>query len=237
VYGLVIALTLGAFPARAGRFASDFFKVLSMSDKIQNPIVVKSLQAANKAAGSMLSHCRNAAELASADFDAAKTPADNISEVTKLYAPNFAGFDANVRQNFVAYLTILAAPQTPVTVTKKVDKEPVDVHTTPAELLQKSGMSKHTLHDIAKQVREVLGTARKSGGGRKPETKPTTLTPTVDRDQTDEQAFLNWADNMAEYLKDAVYRPRIDARLIEMGLSLTKVKTTPGRVVKGTASA
>jgi hypothetical protein len=208
-----------------------------MSEKVQNPIVVKSLQAANKAAGSMLSHCRNAAEIASAEFDPAKTAADNIGEVSKTYGPTFAGFDPNVRQNFVAYLTILVASSTPVTVTKKVDGEAVDVHTTPAELLKKAGMSKHTLRDVAKQVREAIGTARKAGGGAKKKSAPVTLTPTVDRDQTDEQAFLNWADNMAEYLTDAVYRPRIDARLIEMGLSLTKIKTTAGRTVKGKASA
>jgi hypothetical protein len=208
-----------------------------MSEKIQNPIVVKSLQAANKAAGSMLSHCRNAAELASAEFDPAKTAADNIAEVSKTYGPTFAGFDPNVRQNFVAYLTILAAQQTPVTITKKVDGEAVDVHTTPAELLKKAGMSKHTLRDVAKQVREAIGTARKAGGGAKKKTAPVTLTPTVDRDQTDEAAFLNWADNMAEYLADAVYRPRVDARLIELGLGLVKIKTTAGRTVKGKASA
>jgi hypothetical protein len=208
-----------------------------MSDKIQNPLVVKSLQAANKAAGSMLSHCRNAAELASAEFDPAKTPADNIADIAKTYGPTFAGFDPNVRQNFVAYLTILAAQQTPVTITKKVDGEAVDVHTTPGELLKKSGMSKHTLRDVAKQVREAIGTGRKSGGGAKKKTAPTTLTPTVDRDMTDEQAFLAWCDNMAEYLKDAVYRPRIDARLVEMSLSLIKITKTTGKVVKGTASA
>jgi hypothetical protein len=208
-----------------------------MSDKIQNPLVVKSLQAANKAASSMLTHCRNAAELASAEFDAAKTPADNIADIAKTYGGTFSGFNPNVRQDFMAFVTILAADKTPVTITKKVDDEKVDVHTTPAELLQKSGMSKHTLRDVAKQVREVLGTARKSGGGAKKKTAPVTLTPTVDRDMTDEQAFLAWCDNMAEYLKDAVYRPRIDARLIEMSLSLVKIKTTPGKVIKGTASA
>jgi hypothetical protein len=137
----------------------------------------------------------------------------------------------------MAFVTILAADKTPVTITKKVDDEKVDVHTTPAELLQKSGMSKHTLRDVAKQVREVLGTARKSGGGAKKKTTPVTLTPTVDRDMTDEQAFLAWCDNMAEYLKDAVYRPRIDARLVEMSLSLIKITKTTGKVIKGTASA
>jgi hypothetical protein len=208
-----------------------------MSDKVQNSLVVKSLQAANKAAGSMLSHCRNAAELASAEFDPAKTAAENIGEVSKTYGPTFGGFDPNVRQNFVAYLTILAASATPVTITKKVDGESVDVHTTPAELLQKSGMSKHTLRDVAKQVRESIGTARKAGGGAKKKTAPVTLTPTIDRDHTDESAFLAWADNMAEYLTDATYRPRIDARLMEMGLGLLKIKTTPGKVVKGVASA
>jgi hypothetical protein len=103
-------------------------------------------------------------------------------------------------------------------------------------LLKKAGMSKHTLRDVAKQVREVIGGGRKSTT-KKPATKPATLTPTVDRDQTDESAFLNWADNMAEYLADAVYRPRVDARLVELGLGLVKIKTTAGRVVKGKASA
>jgi len=205
-----------------------------MTESIQNPIVVKSLKAANTAAGSMLSHCKNAAELASAEFDATKTPAENITAITENYKSTFAGFDANVKQNFVAYLTILAAAKTPVTITKKVDGENVDIHTTPAELMQKPGMSKHTLRDVAKQVREAIGTARKVKP-KNPATMPKTITPAVDRDQTDENAFSAWCDNLSEYLLDAVYRPRIDARLIEMGLMITK--TQKGKVIKGTASA
>jgi hypothetical protein len=207
-----------------------------MSETVQNPIVVKSLKAANTAAGSMLSHCKNAAELAAAEFDPAKTPADNIAAVVENYKTAFAGYDANVRRNFVDYLTVLAASSTPVTITKKIDGETVDVHTTAGELAASIKARKHDIQAAAKQVREVIGGGRKTSP-KKPATKPVTLTPTVDRDQTDEAAFLNWADNMAEYLADAVYRPRVDARLIELGLSLIKVKTTPGRVVKGKASA
>ena len=205
-----------------------------MTEIVQNPIVIKSIIAANKAAGSMLSHCKNAAEIASAEFDATKTPKENIESVAKTYATAFTGLDANVKQNFMAYLTLAAGKNTPVTITKKVDGENVDIHTTAGEMLSKPGTSKHVIRDIAKQVREAIGTAREAGGGAKKKTTAPATFPAAP-DMTDETAFLAWCDNLSEYLLDAVYRPRIDARLIEMGLLITK--TQKGKVVKGTASA
>jgi hypothetical protein len=201
----------------------------------QNAEVTKHIKAAGKASGTMLAECRKAAELASAQLDMKKPVPDRIAEVMETYAKDFAGFDANVRANFKDFLTIFAVPDAPVSIEIKSKDESAEIHTTAGDMATKP-MVKHTMKDIAKQVREYAGMSRASGGGRKPKT-PVAKTPifAAAPDLTDENAFSAWCDNLSEYLLDAVYRPRIDARLIEMGLMLTK--TQKGKVIKGTASA
>ena len=202
----------------------------------QNAEVTKHIKAAGKASGTMLAECRKAAELASAQLDMKKPVPDRIAEVMETYAKDFAGFDANVRANFKDFLTIFAVPDAPVSIEIKSKDESAEIHTTAGDMATKP-MVKHTMKDIAKQVREFAGMSRAAGGGRKPRqpvAKPAATFPAAP-DLTDENAFSAWCDNLSEYLLDAVYRPRIDARLIEMGLMLTK--TQKGKVIKGTASA
>jgi nucleoid-associated protein YgaU len=193
--------------------------------------VIDSLNKANKAAGSMLEYCRKAAELAATQLDHNKPIKAALAEVISAYSPQFVGADANVKQNFSAFLVLHADKKAVVDLKIKSANETKTVSTTAGDMLSKP-MTKHTLRDLAKQVREVNDIGRATGGGRKPKTP--TAKPTAP-DMTDETAFLAWCDNLSEYLLDAVYRPRIDARLIEMGLVLTK--TAKGKVVKGTASA
>ena len=197
----------------------------------QNAEVSKHIKAAGKAAGTMLAECRKAADIAAKQLDMKKPVSERIAEIVTAYAADFAGLDHNVKANFVSYLTIHAVPDAPVTITIKSKDESGEIHTNAADIISKP-LSKHTLKDVAKQVREHAGIGRATGGGRKPKTP--TAKPTAP-DMTDETAFLAWCDNLSEYLLDAVYRPRIDARLIEMGLVLTK--TAKGKVVKGRASA
>jgi hypothetical protein len=198
--------------------------------------VIDSLNKANKAAGSMLEYCRKAAELAATQLDATKTPKEAHAEIMAIYSPQFAGADANVKQNFSAFLVLHADKRAVIDLKIKSGDESKTVSTTAGEMIGKP-LTKHTLRDLAKQVREVNDMGRASGGGRKPRqpvAKPTAIFAPAP-DMNDETAFLAWCDNLSEYLLDAVYRPRIDARLIEMGLVITK--TTKGKVIKGTASA
>ena len=197
----------------------------------QNAEVSKHIKAAGKAAGTMLAECRKAADIAAKQLDMKKPVSERIAEIVTAYAADFAGLDHNVKANFVSYLTIHAVPDAPVTITIKSKDESGEIHTNAADIISKP-LSKHTLKDVAKQVREHAGIGRASGGGRKP--RQPVAKPAAP-DMTDETAFLAWCDNLSEYLLDAVYRPRIDARLIEMGLVLTK--TAKGKVVKGSASA
>jgi hypothetical protein len=202
----------------------------------QNAEVSKHIKAAGKASGTMLAECRKAAEIAATQLDMKKPVSERIAEIMEIYSKDFAGFDANVRANFKDFLTIFAVPDAPVSIEIKSKDAATEIHTTAGDMASKP-MVKHTMKDIAKQVREFAGMSRAAGGGRKPRqpvAKPTATFPTAP-DMTDETAFLAWCDNLSEYLLDAVYRPRIDARLIEMGLIITK--TAKGKVVKGTASA
>jgi hypothetical protein len=187
------------------------------------------LNKAAKAATNMLTFCRQAADMAASQLDMAEEPKTRVQTVVTIYNPAFVGVDANVKQNFVAFLTLHAFPDAPVTTTKKVDDEKIDIHSTAAEILAKP-VSKHTLRDVAKQVREHAGTARKTGGGAKPKAAVNTAPQASDMD-----AFSAWLDNLEEYLSDSVYHGKVVARLIEAGYTLGKA--TKGKVIKGAASA
>ena len=187
------------------------------------------LNKAAKAATNMLTFCRQAADMAASQLDMAEEPKTRVQTVVSAYNPAFVGVDANVKQNFVAFLTLHAFPDAPVTTTKKVDDEKIDIHSTAAEILAKP-VSKHTLRDVAKQVREHAGTARKTGGGAKPKAAGNTAPVASEMD-----AFSAWLDNLEEYLSDSVYHGKVVARLIEAGYTLGKA--TKGKVIKGAASA
>ena len=206
-----------------------------MTEKIAlSPIAdaMAALNKAAKAATNMLTFCRQAADMAASQLDMAEEPKTRVQTVVTIYNPAFVGVDANVKQNFVAFLTLHAFPDAPVTTTKKVDDEKIDIHSTAAEILAKP-VSKHTLRDVAKQVREHAGTARKPGGGTKPKAtaKPATAAP----EASEMDAFSAWLDNLEEYLADSVYHGKVVARLIEAGYTLGKA--TKGRKITGAASA
>lgn len=200
------------------------------------PAVVSLLTKANKAAGSMLQYCREAAALAAAQLDSEKPAAEALPEVIGAYSAQFKGFDPNVKQNFVAFLHLHAVKDAPIVIEVKSKDAKGEICTTAGEMLDKP-ISKHTLRDMAKQVREHIGTNRASGGGAKPKAKTPIFpaAPDMTVKMSDVDAFNAWLDNFEEYINDAVYRPRIDARLIELGYTLGKA--AKGKVVKGSASA
>jgi hypothetical protein len=113
------------------------------------------------------------------------------------------------------------------------DGKKVDTPSTAAEAVN---MPKHAMKDAAKQVREVHGIGRKTGGGRKATAaKTTTAAPAApDMVKTETDKFSAWLDDMDVYLSDAVFHPRIVAHMITLGYSVNKA--AKGKVVKGSAT-
>lgn len=186
---------------------------------------------AGKAAASMLQCCKEAAAVAASQLNPAQPIGERIDAVCALYAEDFKAAGHNVRALFKDALTLLAAGQTPVTVTTTgKDGKKAETHTTAAAAV---AMPKHAMRDAAKQVREANGLARKAGAGRKAATAKNTATVAATVEGV--EAFAAWLDNLEEYLTDATYKPRIVARLIEAGYRLEKA--TQGRKITGAASA
>lgn len=199
--------------------------VIGHRDPAAGALILK----AGKAAASMLQCCKEAAAVAAAQLNPAQPMGERIDAVCALYADDFKAAGHNVRALFKDALTLHAAGQTPVTVDiVGKDGKKAETHVTAAQAVT---MPKHAMRDAAKQVREAHGLARKAGAGRKPAAKPANTAVTAEGIE----AFAAWLDNLEEYFTDAVYRPRIEARMIEMGFVLTKA--TQGRKVTGKASA
>ena len=188
---------------------------------------------AGQAANTMLAKCKEAAAAAAAQLDTKKPLAGRIASVVSLYADDFKAAGHNVKSLFTDALTLHAAQAAPVMVSViGKDGKRADEPTTAAAAVN---LSKHNMRDAAKQVREQNGIGRKTGAGRKPATIKTPAAAAAPDMKTDADAFCAWLDNMPVYLSDSVYRPKIEARLIENGLIL--IKAAKGKIIKGAASA
>ena len=186
---------------------------------------------AGQAGNTMLAKCKEAAAQAAKQLDPKKPMAARIADVVALYADDFKAAGHNIKSLFTDALTLHAAEAAPVMLQViGKDGKKVDEPSTAAKALDSS---KHNMRDAAKQVREQNNMGRKAGAGRKPAAK-TPAAPAAPDMKTDVDAFTAWLDNLPEYLSDAVYRPKIEARLIENGLILTKA--AKGKIIKGAAS-
>ena len=191
---------------------------------------------AGKAAGTMLQLCKEAAQKAAAQLNPETPIAGRIAAIVSLYAEDFKSAGHNVKSLFVDALTLYAAAQSPVTVdvTTK-DGKKVETHINAVDAL---AMPKHAMRDAAKQVREQNGMGRKTSPKQvtpkavTPKAVTPKAAPAPDMQEID--AFTAWLENLPEYFSDAVYRPKIEARLIEAGYILTKA--AKGKIVKGSAS-
>ena len=187
---------------------------------------------AGKAAATMLQKCKEAAALAAAQLDPSKPIGARIDDVVALYADDFKAAGHNVRALFKDALTLHAAAQAVVVVRAKgKDDKMEDVPMSAADALK---TSKHAMRDAASQVREQNGMGRtrtKKAAEKKPDTTPNA--PAVTRSDVDQ--FSDWLDNLGEYFSDAVYHPRIVARLIELGYTVSKA--AKGVKVNGKAAA
>ena len=188
---------------------------------------------AGQAAASMLALCKDAASKAAAQLDPAKPMGERIATVVALYADDFKAAGHNVKSLFTDALTLHAAAQTPVSVKAiGTDGKQTDQHIKAADAVN---MPKHAMRDAAKQVREAHNIGRKAGGGRKAAAPAAAAPAQAAVTATEVDAFNAWLDNTETYLNDAVYHPRIVARLIELGYTLNKA--AKGRKVTGAASA
>lgn len=189
---------------------------------------------AGQAAASMLQKCKEAAAAAAPQLDAKLKMSERIESVMALYVVDFTAAGHNVKALFKDALTLHAAGQTPVLVSViGKDGKKQDETCTALEAVE---ASKHNMRDAAKQVRELNGMSRASGGGRKPAvTAGLPAAPDMTVKLSDIDAFTAWLDNLPEYLSDTVYHGKIVARLIENGYSITKA--AKGRIIKGAASA
>lgn len=188
---------------------------------------------AGKAAATMLQCCKEAAKLAAAQLNPATPIGQRISDVVSLYAADFTAAGHNVRALFVDALTLQAAAQTPVTVSAIVDGKKADVHITAGEAAQ---MPKHAMRDAAKQVREAIGTARKTSTKTKTVKMPAAApAPDMTVTATEIDGFSAWLANFDAYITDAIFHQKIVAKAIECGFVITKA--TKGTKVTGKASA
>lgn len=188
---------------------------------------------AGQAAQSMLTKCKEAAQKAAGQLDAAKPMGERIAAVVSLYAADFTAAGHNVKALFVDALTLHAAAQCPVMVsTIGKDGKKVDSPVTAGEAVS---MPKHAMRDAAKQVREAHGIGRKTGGGRKTTAAKTPTAPAApDLVKTETDKFSVWLDDLEGYFKDAVFHPRIVAHLITLGYSVSKA--AKGKTIKGSAT-
>lgn len=196
--------------------------------------VGKLIAAAAKAAGTMLAKTKEAAKLAALQLNPEEADImARVEAVVKLYADDFAAAGHNIRAIFKDALLLLAMPETPVTVTQGK----TDIHATAAQFVE---ASKHAMRAAAKEVRDSIGAGRKSGGGRKA-AAPKQVTPTapaVSQDvvtRAEVDAFTAWLDAAPDYLSDAIFLPKIQARLLEAGWTIGKA--VKGRKVAGKAQS
>ena len=188
---------------------------------------------AAQAGNTMLAKCKEAAAEAAKQLDPKKPIGERIEDVVALYADDFKAAGHNIKALFKDALTLHAAQSAPIMMQViGKDGKKQDEPTTAAAALESS---KHNMRDAAKQVREQNGLGRKAGAGRKAAAKPAATLPAAPDMKTEADAFTAWLDNLPEYLSDAVYHPKIVARLIENGYTLTKA--AKGTRIKGKAAA
>lgn len=203
--------------------------IVAHRDEAAGALILK----AGEAAATMLQSCKEAATIAAKQLNPATPIGQRIADVVALYSADFTAAGHNVRALFVDALTLQAAAQTPVTVKAVVNGKVADVHTTAGEA---AAMPKHAMRDAAKQVREAIGTARKTSTKTKTVKMPAApAAPDMTVTASEIDGFSAWLANLDAYFTDAVFHQKIVARLIDCGYVVTKA--AKGKIVKGAASA
>lgn len=175
--------------------------------------IVTLLKAANAATKTMLNKVRAAAKLAANDLDASLPIKDRVEAVVKTYAADLKGMDPNVGRTFGNMLFLLAAGDTPITVT--VGKE--EKHTTAAAAVE---LAKHPLTAAATEARRAHGVARKVSSTRAPAAGATAKPAATTKPKTSDE-FTVWLDNMAAFLDNPMREKKIIAKLKELGYKVS----------------
>lgn len=174
--------------------------------------IVTLLKAANAATKTMLNKIRAAAKLAAAEFDHKLPIKERVDAVVKSYAADLKGMDPNVGRTFGNMLFLLAAGDTPITVT--VGKE--EKHTTAAAAVE---LAKHPLTAAATEARRAHGVARKVSSTRAT-AKPTAKPAATAKPKTSDE-FTVWLDNMAAFLDNPMREKKVIAKLKELGYKVS----------------
>jgi hypothetical protein len=235
--GYTMATANKTTPTRAKKDAARATKKAAAVVAVRSDAVGALIAQAGQAAQSMYNTAREAALAASKQLNPAKPLKERIAEVLSLYVKDLNDAGPNVKSVFGDVLTLQACAQTPVVVAVPgKDGKAVDTSMTASEAAQ---ASKHAMRDAASQVRAAHNIGRKAGGGRKAAApKPVESSKAKQPDTvkaSDVDAFTAWLDALPDYLSDAVYHPRIVARMIESGWSLSRA--AKGRKVAGKAQA
>ena len=178
------------------------------------PEVVSALKAANTGAGTLVRKAKEAAKLAAGQLDPAEKNLDaRVKAVIKAYAADLARMDPNVKAVFSNALLLLAAGETPISITSKEKGVEVEKHLTAGKCLD---LSKHDMAKAAKQARDAHGIGRASGAGRP------TKAPAAPKQDSEQMAFAAWLDNLAPMLDNPMRERKVLAKLKELGYKVTK---------------
>lgn len=195
--------------------------------------VATCIKAAGAAGNTMLNKCKEGAKLAANQLNATLPIAERIDAVMSLYKNDFDAAGHNVRALFKDALTLHAAAQCPVSIEViGKDGKKAEAQLTASEAVD---LPKHGMREAARQVREVHGMARKSGGGRTPKQTTKAAPDQVTTVKTESDQFSEWLGQIDDYLTDSVFHQRIVAHLIEIGYTLNKA--AQGRKIAGKAAA
>jgi hypothetical protein len=207
--------------------------------------VDKLILEAGKASATMTAKAIEAAKLASKKLDASKPLADRIAMVMAAHSAAFATAGHNVKAIFSDALTLLAAPSEKVMVPTfdAAGKKVADVQT--AVTADKAvDLSKHTMRDAAKQVREAAGIGRKTVARQKVAVAAMKETDDILCNRVlselgDAIKVAGFADKLIRFLDVAGFACARKVKVSKQAAP-APVKTMaelPGLIVQGTATA
>jgi len=207
--------------------------------------VDKLILEAGKASATMTAKSIEAAKLASKELDASKPLADRIAMVMAAHSAAFATAGHNVKAIFSDALTLLAAPSEKVLVPTfdAAGKKVPDVQAT-VTADKAVDLSKHTMRDAAKQVREHAGIGRKvaprTPAASADKESPEILCNRVLSELGDALKVAGFGDKLIRFLDVAGYACARKVKVSKQADKPAPVKTMaelPGVLVQGAATA
>ena len=203
------------------------------------------LKSADKAAGTIFRDIMNAAALASAAMAAGLTPGQKVEQIMAIYAALWLEIsDHNVKAWFKNALWIHADPKAQVTIPvpgatgEAAQTQIVDAGTV-------LGMSKLTITDVSKQIRDINDAGRASGGGRKPNnplpnngTNPAATSPAAPAAPKVSDAAPTFYEELEKRLDNPGEAAKVHAAIVRRGFRITRAENvTPAAVTPDATAA